>query len=321
MSISGNSHKQRFITLLALTCLCLLSFSQESVSKQKYTPSELTRQAKAGKTEAQYLLAYRYEMGRSLPRDITKAIHWYRKAARKNHADAQYRVGILYYRQKRYKKARYWLAKRAKAGHADSQYYFANTFRYALGTKEQTSRARKWYTKAAKQGHAKAQYELALLYQNGIGARKSPKLANIWFQRAAKNGDKRAIKQSGKTFASKKNRPAKSPGNIPPISLPTSREQQYELGMRYLLGYQSDIHPQQAIYWLYKAAEQNHPLAQYQLANQYLNGKFVKKDILQAIQYFSKAARQKVAAANTALKYLSKNGFRSSVEAASRQRR
>ena len=67
------------------------------------------------------------------------ATRYLKAAAQKGHEKAQYRLGILYYQQKQYKKARYWLRKRANAGNADAQYHYANTFRYALGTKEQTT--------------------------------------------------------------------------------------------------------------------------------------------------------------------------------------
>ncbi len=245
-------------------------------------------------------------MGHSVKRSNKTAIKWYRKAARKRHRDAQYRVGVLYYKQKQYSKARYWLAKRAKAGHSDAQYYYANTFRYALGTKEKTSIARRWYTKAAKQGHAKAQHELAMQYQKGIGAKKNTKLAKQWFDRAVqKKPKKNKNTHSVKITKTTQNKAPKEPNKATiDKALLGDREQQYKLGMQYLLGYKIEGDKTKAIHWLSKAATQDHPRALYQMANQYQKGGVLEKNLSLAIQYFTAAAKQNVLSAKTALKHL-----------------
>ena len=406
-------------------CLFALCFSQLSVAASTPTTSELKRLAVTKHDiDAQYLLGYRHEMGKTVKRSYTKAINWYKKAANKNHLDAQYRIGVLYYKRKDYTKARYWLAKRAKGGHADSQYYFAKTFRYGLGTKEQTSLARKWFTKAAKQNHAGAQYELGLQFQKGIGAQKNRNAALKWFNKSAKQGNKKAKTVLAKLKPSKpKISPAKQfmntniqlarKGNVKAqynlgkayqdgkktkINLKKSyywykkaakqdhtdaqyrlgliylggnkaaqkdleqakfwltkaadknhkksnrklnelttiaqneqreiqlndiindatlgdAQQQFDLGMRYLLGYQIEIDKQQAFHWINKAASQNHPLAQYQLANQYMTGSFLNQDIPLSIHLFSEAAKQNVEKAKFALTYFKENGFEMFVKA------
>jgi len=416
--LSQISNKPFFLAISFIALFCFSHFAQANVNPPT---SELKKLAVTKQdTHSQYMLGYRYEMGKTVKRSHQKAINWYKKAAKKNHRDAQYRIGLLYYKQKKYEKARYWLAKRAKDGHADAQYLFANTFRYALGTKEQTSTARKWFTKAANQGHAKAQFELGLQYQNGIGARKSQNTANKWFKLAAKQGDKKAKKilannkpekskikkQTAKQFVREKLRLARNGNTKAQYALgkaylegkntkvdikksyywlkkaanknhtkaqyelgsmyfegnsaakkDTSKakvwfgkaadknhikakeklktlnviakkiekedqfngiideamlggiEQQYELGMRYLLGYQTSIDNQQAIYWLNKAAKQNHALAQYQLANQYMAGNFVNQSTTRSIHFFTVAAKQNIQAAKFALKHFAENGY------------
>jgi len=406
-------------------CLFTLCFSQLSAATSSLSTTELKRLAVTKKDiDAQYLLGYRYEMGKTVKRSHKKAINWYKKAANKNHKDAQYRVGVLYFKQKQYTKARYWLAKRAKNGHADSQYFFAKTFRYGLGTKEQTSLARRWFTKAANQNHAAAQYELGLQYQKGIGAKKNQKVATKWFQKSAKQGNKKAktilakliptkprlspakqfmeenirLARKGNVTAQYKLGKAYQSGDKTKVNLKKSyywfkkaakqnhtdaqyrlaliymegsiaakkdtkkakewftkaanekhkkadrklselatiakneqrkiklqamleeanlgdAEQQFELGMRYLLGYQIEVDKQQAFNWINKAATQNHPLAQYQMANQYLTGNFLNKDIPLSIHLFSKAAKQNVRKAQFALKHIAENGFELIVKA------
>lgn len=412
-------HFKKCLNTLAL-CLLLSLLSPCTFSANKLSTDELKKlSATKDDTESQYLLGYRYEIGRSVKRNHKIAIDWYIKAAKKKHKDAQYRLGKLYYQQKKYEKARYWLGKRAKDGHAHAQYYFANTFRYALGTREQTSRARKWYQKAAKQGHAKAQYELGLQYKRGIGARTSNTLANKWLKKAAKQGHSKAksllaknksnqksvsnfekanlrlarkgdaeaqfklgkaykygkklkrnhkksfywlskaakqnhkdaqyelaltyfkgnkttkkdLTKAKKWFAkaanqkhknasreldklanlAKKNRHSKQFNDMIDAALLDDSDQQYELGMRYLMGFKTAIDEQQAIYWLTKAADQNHPLAQYKLANQFINGKFVNQDIARGVHYFVAASKQNVLPANLALKHFAENGYKETI--------
>lgn len=313
-------HTIKIRILILILSLTIFGLSTHSFAAGKQTTANLIQLANNNDIDAQYLLGYRYEMGIKVKRSHTSAIKWYKNAARKKHLDAQYRLGMLYFTQKKYAKARYWLAKRAKTGHADAQYYYAHTYRYALGTKEKTSTARKWYTKSAKQGHAKAQYELGLQYKKGIGARKNLRLAKYWFNKSAKQGNKQAKKYltdlTGTTIARahkprakkvlKKNVPNEQHKKITKEARNGDSDQQYELGMRYLLGYKTTPDSEQALFWLKKAAKKNHPLAQYQLANQYLSGRYLKKDLKLSLRYFRAAANQGVAAAKTALKHLDK---------------
>lgn len=420
--LNHNVSKVILPTFIYLFALC---FAQIGLASSTQSTTELKRLAVTKQDiDAQYLLGYRYEIGKTVKRSHKKAINWYKKAANKNHLDAQYRIGVLYYKQKNYKKARYWLKKRAKNGHADSQYYFAKTYRYGLGTKEQTTLARKWFTKAAKQGHADAQYELGIQFQKGIGAQKNRKIAIKWLNKSAKQGNKKAKRllakyspskpklspaeqfmktnirlarkgnasaqfKLGKAYrdgkktkvnlkksyywfkkaakqnhtdaqynlaliyitgnaaakkdiqkakewltkaANKNHKPSnKKLNELAVIAQNEQRElkfqavvdeanngnaaQQFDLGMRYLLGYQVAIDKQQAFYWINKAAAKNHPLAQYQLANQYMSGNFLNQDIPLSIHLFSKAAEQKIEKAKLALQYFAENGFELIVKA------
>ncbi len=266
------------------------------------------------------------------------AIKYLKRAARADHEKAQYRLGILYYQQKQYKKARFWLRKRARAGDADAQFHYANTFRYALGTKQQTTTARRWYQRAAEQGHVHAQFELAKMFQHGIGAKKNRKKAIYWYQKAASKGHRHArkalallnVKPGGKKLAKATKKTEKTTHKVktakktvkPRRSLALlaqaskgDPEQQYQLAMRYLLGYDMEDDIEQAIFWLSQAAEKRHPLAEYQLGNQYFKGKSVNRNIPRAVHYFLRAKNHGVKPAETALKVLSQYGYEDVVRA------
>ncbi len=264
--------------------------------------------------DADYKKGYRYETGNKAKKDLSKAIYWYKKAANKSHKKAQYRLGILYYKQKNYKKAKYWLEKRATAGEPDAQYHYANILRFGLGFKQQTSTARKWYLKAAKQGHRNAQYELGLMYKKGIGARKNLIRAEKWFKKAAKQNHKHA-KQALGTLANKKQTPHKTKQTAQQRFLAKNTklanagdaEAQYKLGKAYKTGKHAPINHKKAFKWLKEAANANHASAQYQLANIYYDGsKATKKNTSKAKQWYSKAADNGHKQANKALDAIAK---------------
>ena len=264
---------------------------------------------------ADYKKGVRYENGTKVKKNLNKAIKWYKKAANKSHAKAQYRLGILYYQQKNYKKAKHWLKKRAKAGEPDAQYHYANILRFGLGIKQQTSSARNWYLKAAKQGHKHAQYELALMYKKGIGAKKNLNRAEKWFKKAAKQNHKHA-KQALKSLPVKKTqKKAKPKKSAQQLFLEKHRKlarsgnpnSQYELGKAYKTGKNAPKNDKKAFKWLKKAAAANHAAAQYQLASIYQEGsKATKVNLDKARNWYSKAADNEHKQANKKLDALAK---------------
>ena len=62
-------------------------------------PADLQRKAQEGDAEAKSKLADRDCTGEGVPKDVNKAMEWYRKAAEKGHADAQYKLGLLHLRK------------------------------------------------------------------------------------------------------------------------------------------------------------------------------------------------------------------------------
>ncbi len=334
-------------TLLLFGLICGIALLPSAVS---YANTSSTSGLKHSSSSSDFKKGRRYEKKRA----IKSAIKWYKKAANKSHRRAQYRLGILYYKQKKYTKAKYWLRKRAKAGEPDAQYHYANILRFGLGTtRRQSSAAKRWYLKAAKQGHKQAQYELALMYKKGMGTKRNLTAAKKWFKRAARKNHrqaKQALKLIRKQQAAKarKRKKAKKVAELTKPASVTKRkvrpkkvakispkkkkikpkvttmlnaaqlgnaEDQYDMGMRYLLGYKMGPDNQQAIYWLNLAAAQNHPYAMYQLGSEYLAGNIVQRDINKALHYLAQASNKSVKAASTAISIYADNGYKNRVDA------
>ena len=57
----------------------------------------LLKSAKGGDAEAQFQVAYAYEMGDGVAKNYKKAMHWYKLAAKQNHVKAQLSMGYFYH--------------------------------------------------------------------------------------------------------------------------------------------------------------------------------------------------------------------------------
>ena len=76
-----------------------------------------------------------------------QAIHWFRKAAKQEHTQAEYELGMLYYESEDYSKAVRWLKKAAKQNYVPAMEKMAECYRYGHGVKKNTSLADEWMSK------------------------------------------------------------------------------------------------------------------------------------------------------------------------------
>ena len=98
------------------------------------------------------------------------------KAAEQGNAEAQCKLGDMYYEGKEveqdYIKSRYWYKKTAEQGNADAQNNLGFLYQHGLGVEQNYQEAIKWYEKAAEQGNASAQQKLVFLYLCGLGVQE-----------------------------------------------------------------------------------------------------------------------------------------------------
>lgn len=76
--------------------------------------------AESGFTEAQCKIAEMHMYGEGVKKDKSVAIHWYRKAAEKGNAIAQYNTGMTLHFDGQTDKAKPWLGRAAKQGYVDA---------------------------------------------------------------------------------------------------------------------------------------------------------------------------------------------------------
>ena len=102
---------------------------------------------------------------------------WFKDAAEKGDAAAQYNLGLMYDQgegvQQDYDSARAWFEKAAEQGLAAAQYNLGVMYLQGEGVQQDYDSARAWFEKAAEQGLADAQYQLGVMYPQGEGVQMS----------------------------------------------------------------------------------------------------------------------------------------------------
>lgn len=159
--------------------------------------------------EAAFNLGILYEDGLGVPRDMERALGYYRRGALLGSPKAMFRVGLLYWlgapgvavdREE----GRRYLSMAAAAGDSEAQRYLAVDSSGA-DAKDPVLRADQALAAgraeeyvailkaAAESGHVRAQTRLAWSYESGRGVSRDLALAAQWFSSAAQGGDGEAM--------------------------------------------------------------------------------------------------------------------------------
>jgi len=138
-----------------------------------------------GYAPAQYDLAYSYEKGLGLECDLKQAAAWYRKAADQGDAEAQNNLGALYATGRGVRRddrqAVRWYALAAARNDPEATSNLGVMYLQGRAVKRDLPKALELIKKAAGQGYAVAQNNLALMYANGQGVPRDYVLAYTWF--------------------------------------------------------------------------------------------------------------------------------------------
>ena len=188
------------------------------------------------------------------------------------------KYGIQLEAEKNYKEAVKWYREAAKKGLAEAQYHLGLCYETGTGVRKTKKSAVSWYQKAADQGHALAKDKLKDLQSDQNKANEVSLQANDIINKymtILSTGDPdeclRAGKEADKTdfidIAEKLYQKSAESGNV---------EAQYILGLFYKAGrsclsgpnivreFEKD--PEKAFYWFQKAADQGHGKACYEVA-------------------------------------------------------
>lgn len=177
------------------------------------------------------------------------ALRWYRRAAERDHAEAQYHLGLMHLNgqgvQHAHDAAARWLRAAADQGHALAQRNLAVLYFRGEGVPRDHAATVEWLNRAAVQGCVSAQMDLARVYLKGDGV-QDPVAAASWLHHLAEGGH---------------------------------RDEQYYLGLMYYDGRGVSRDEAVAATWFRRAADQWHHEAEYRLGLMYRDGVGVPQDL------------------------------------------
>ncbi|MGD8885865.1 MAG: tetratricopeptide repeat protein, partial [Gammaproteobacteria bacterium] len=292
----------------------------------------LSKAAEENHLDSQYELGNYYLQGSPNQRRYAKAVKWFRRAASSDHLKSIYMLGKLTYEGKGTKRnideAKRLLTVASDTGLPDatkylekieheendsmfagftdiddsltpSEYYKQGIAFLTDGSSSNRSdmlrKAAQSFQKAATQDHGKAQYQLAKLYKQGVGVEQSEKLHIHWLTRAADAGVHSAIRDLEAIKA--------QPVRVSPLTK-ESDENPNDLYVRASKFYRGDDIAQdsrKAARLFTRAAQLNHPDAQYELGLMYRDGIGVTPDRERAKYWLEQASNNDVTAAEIAL--------------------
>lgn len=163
-------------------------------------PASLADAARQGDALALFEIGARYTEGRGgLVANLPEAAVWYKLAADRGFAPAQYRLANLYEKGTGVSpdavKAMDYYRKAASQGNASAMHNLAVMYASGANGAPDLAEAVTWFRQAADLGVSDSQFNLAILYARGSGVSRDLEESYKWFAIAAKGGDKDAAQK------------------------------------------------------------------------------------------------------------------------------
>jgi TPR repeat protein len=265
----------------------------------------LERAASQGDPDALYHLGVLYSTGaENLKSDTQKGFDLLRKSADLNNPKAQNYLGQIYLMHhdsdpSNLSQAKFWLEKAEHNRDFYAPFNLAKLHQIAGSPHYNESLAAAWFEKAARAGHHQAQFELGELYRHGRGTPVDLEKAKEWYEVASKNGVPDAdfalglMEENAERVSAASNK-ANALVHFERAAEKNHPDAQYRVANIYLKG-QEGVEPNLEKYteWLKKASDNNLPQAQFALAEVYTKGnKTLKKNDQLAFGLYEKAAQQ-----------------------------
>ncbi len=147
------------------------------------------RAADKGFAPAQFNVGLAYELGRGVTADEKQAFKFYLAAAEQGFAPAQFNVGNMYAAGRGvgqdHFEANLWFKQAADSGIVEAQFNLGFAYEAGNGVKKDDAQAARWYRQAAERGYARAQYNFALLLEDGRGVARDLAAAASFYRAAA----------------------------------------------------------------------------------------------------------------------------------------
>jgi|GEM_PF-2775265 len=163
---------------------------QQNPNKQKLGIQFLKDSAGKGYADAQYDLGMKFFKGEKLNKNLLLANKWLTKAASQEHVKAQFQLGLMYQNGEGVKrntfKAIKYLHKAAENGHGGAQHALAINY---MTQNKNIEQALFWLQKSVQQNNSDAQRDLGYLYYQGLGTKKDYRQAVALLSEPASQGN------------------------------------------------------------------------------------------------------------------------------------
>lgn len=277
-----NNSSTLAVLLILLASDSTVVLSANSGTSQPLACNELLESnlelAETGDAAAQRTLGGIYANGYCVDQDYAVAINWYGKAAQKEDGESMLALANIYGRgqgvEPNLDKTLYWL-ELAEANGQIAERVYALLYLDGLLVTKSISRAYSLFLLAAEKGDPAAQYTVSMEYFRGKFLVKNPATALEWLTRSAENGYGPAYRVLGGIYANGSYGIARD--NI------------------------------KAGKWLALAKDQNKATA-LDVAEMYLEGRGVNRDIDRAVEYYKELADAYVAEAHLKLGQIYSHG-------------
>ena len=156
-------------------------------------PASLAQAAAKGDKLGLFEVGARFTDGRGVTADRAEAAKWYKLAADRGLAPAQYRLANMYEKAngvaRDLPEAKRYYTMAAEQGNAGAMHNLAVLLASDAAGAPDLSAAANWFSKASELGVRDSQFNLAILYARGSGVNQDIEQSYKWFAIAARDGD------------------------------------------------------------------------------------------------------------------------------------
>ena len=244
--------------------------------------------------DAIHELGMMYYNGEGVEQDFDKAAYWLSKSKKFVDSEVAFHLGKIYDEEYNFpSKAREWYEKAANAGHADAMYKIAVIYQEF----KNSQLAAEWYGKAAELGHVESMFEIGRMFYEGEGLNINHDMAFKWFQKSAELGNPKAMCNLGSMYIEKNDfekavelfEKAIENGDDEINDKPIDN-----LAQMYLFGMGVEKNYEKARELFEEAADLGNADAKEKLGTMYYEGLGVKKDFEKAAEFGNKDAMYKL---------------------------
>ncbi|MCG2613469.1 sel1 repeat family protein [Terrimonas sp. NA20] len=262
--------------------------SPDQIEKLRFRKTQLM--AEKGDATALVDLGFAYFSGNNVPKDLNKAMNYFKDAADKGQLTGIVNMGIMHYYGHGVrideKKGLQWYKKAADLRSPAGMYRVGLAYFEGKAVRKNVNTAIDWYKQAADSNYAPAIIALGSMYKEGNGVAFDAASAMYYYKKVVALGDKDAIWQMGDLYESKLNRMDSAV-----YWYQQAVDKDYSWGMSSLgrIHYLNKEY-QKALQLFNKGAELKNSSCMYFKGLIYENGYGVTKDMVSAKSWYRAAA-------------------------------